>query len=110
MFFAEMLCFIPYLIYKALRTKKNFLEVSGLMKLDCPIYLPIIPGVMDFLASAMAYVSLNLIAGSVWQISRGGVIITTAIFSRICLSKKLTKSALLGCILSFTGITLVQLF
>ncbi len=80
------------------------------MKLECPIYLPLIPGIMDLLASALAYVSLNLIAGSVWQISRGGVIITTAIFSRICLSKKFTKSSLLGCILAFVGITLVQLF
>jgi len=42
---------------------------------------------MDLLSSALAYISLNLIAGSVWQISRGGVIVTTAIFSKIFLKK-----------------------
>jgi hypothetical protein len=65
---------------------------------------------MDLLSSALAYISLNLIAGSVWQISRGGVIVTTAIFSKICLNKKFTKSSILGCSLAFVGITLVQLF
>lgn len=80
------------------------------MKLECPIYLPAIPGIMDLLSSGLAYISLNLIAGSVWQISRGGVIITTAIFSRIFLNKKLTNASLLGCTLAFVGITLVQIF
>ena len=65
---------------------------------------------MDLLSSMLAYISLNLISGSVWQISRGGVIITTAIFSRIFLSKKLTKAAIVGCSLTFIGITLVQVF
>lgn len=72
--------------------------------------MPIIPGLFDTLASMLAYISLNLIAGSVWQISRGGVIITTAIFSRIFLSKKFTNSSILGCFLAFLGITIVQLF
>jgi uncharacterized membrane protein len=84
--------------------------MSGFMKMPCPNYLPLIPAIMDLLSSLLAYISLNLIAGSVWQISRGGVIITTAIFSRIFLSKKLTKSAVLGCSMAFIGITLVQLF
>lgn len=110
MFLGESLCFIPYLIYKAFRPKKNFLEISGFMKQQCPAYLPLIPGIMDLLSSALAYISLNLISGSVWQISRGGVIITTAIFSRFCLSKKFTKASVLGCSLAFIGITLVQLF
>lgn len=110
MFLGESLCFIPYLIYKSFKPKKNEFEVSGFMKLECPVYLPLIPGIMDLLASTLAYISLNLIAGSVWQISRGGVIITTAIFSRICLKKSFTKASLVGCALAFLGITLVQLF
>lgn len=80
------------------------------MKPDCPWYLPVIPGIFDLISSILAYIALNLVSGSVWQISRGGVIITTAIFSKICLSKKFTKSAILGCFLAFIGITLVQIF
>ena len=45
-----------------------------------------------------------------WQISRGGVIITTAIFSKIFLKKTFAKAGILGCVLAFVGITLVQVF
>jgi drug/metabolite transporter (DMT)-like permease len=65
---------------------------------------------MDLLSSSLAYISLNLIAGSVWQISRGGVIVTTAIFSKIFLKKDFTNRSIFGCSLAFFGITLVQLF
>lgn len=50
-----------------------------------------------------------MVASSVWQISRGGVIVTTAIFSVIFLKRKFDKPAILGCILAFAGITGVQL-
>lgn len=72
--------------------------------------MPLVPGLMDLLASVLAYISLNLISGSVWQISRGGTIIATAIFSKLCFRKNFTKSSILGCTLAFIGITLVQIF
>jgi uncharacterized membrane protein len=80
------------------------------MKQKCPWYLPLIPGVFDALSTLLAYVALNLTPASVWQISRGGVIVTTAFFSFLCLKKKLTRSSLIGCILAFLGITIVQIF
>jgi drug/metabolite transporter (DMT)-like permease len=36
--------------------------------------------------------------------------VITAIFSTIILKKKFTKSATLGCLLAFLGITIVQIF
>ena len=72
--------------------------------------MPLIPGTMDLFSSILAYISLNLISGSVWQISRGGVIITTTIFSKIFLNKRFTKESIIGCCMAFIGITLVQLF
>lgn len=69
-----------------------------------------IPGFTDLFGSGLAYFALNLISSSVWQISRGGVIITTAIFSKIFLHKKFDKSTVIGCLFTFVGITLVQLF
>jgi uncharacterized membrane protein len=50
-----------------------------------------------------------MVASSVWQISRGGVIVTTAIFSVIFLKKKFDRPAVVGCIFAFLGITGVQL-
>ena len=49
-----------------------------------------------------------MVASSVWQISRGGVIITTAIFSFFYLKKKFEKNAIIGCIIAFVGITGVE--
>ncbi len=60
---------------------------------------------MDLIASLLSYISLNMVASSVWQISRGGVIITTAIFSYFFLKKKMEKNAIKGCIIAFIGIT-----
>jgi uncharacterized membrane protein len=64
---------------------------------------------MDLIATLLSYIALNLVASSVWQISRGGVIVTTAIFSVLFLKKTFNKSAIIGCVLAFIGITGVQL-
>lgn len=50
-----------------------------------------------------------MVASSVWQISRGGVIITTAIFSFFFLKKKFERNAIIGCIIAFVGITGVEI-
>jgi uncharacterized membrane protein len=69
----------------------------------------IIPTFLDFVASNLSYVGLTLISSSVWQISKGGVIVMTAIFSRVFLKKKLTLIKGLACLLALIGITLVQI-
>lgn len=63
---------------------------------------------MDLMASLLSYIALNMVASSVWQISRGGVIITTAIFSFFFLKKKFERNAILGCFIAFVGITGVE--
>ena len=64
---------------------------------------------MDVFGSGLAYVALNLVISSVWQISRGGVIITTALISWLFLKKKFTRPMVVGCVLALLGITSVQL-
>lgn len=71
--------------------------------------LLIFPAIMDLFASLLSYIALNMVASSVWQISRGGVIITTAIFSFFFLKKKFEKNAIIGCIIAFVGITGVEI-
>lgn len=68
------------------------------------------PASFDLIASTLAYVALSFTPASVWQMSRGAVIITTAILSKLILKTKFTKSATLGCFLTLVGITLVQTF
>jgi len=63
---------------------------------------------MDMLSTLFSYMALNMVDSSVWQISRGGVIVTTAILSRFFLKRKFTSRAVLGCVLAFIGITSVQ--
>lgn len=79
------------------------------MKPPVPILLIIIPAALDFLASNISYFALNMIPSSVWQLSKGGAIITTAIFTRILLKKMFTKQRLLGCAFATIGITIVGL-
>ena len=72
--------------------------------------MPIIPATFDLFSSVLAYIALNFTPGSVWQMSRGATIIITVILSKIILKNKFTKTAFLGCSLTFLGISLVQVF
>lgn len=66
------------------------------------------PTFMDLLSTLFSYTALNMVDSSVWQISRGGNIIFTAILSRIFLKRIFSGSSILGCVLAFVGITSVQ--
>ena len=77
------------------------------MKPKVKWYIPILPALFDVFSSTLAYIALTFSPGEVWQMSRGGVIITTALFSRIFLKTKFTRSIIFGCIITFLGITLV---
>ena len=63
---------------------------------------------MDLLSTLLSYTALNMVESSVWQISRGGNIIFTAILSICFLRRVYKKEALFGCFLAFLGITGVQ--
>jgi drug/metabolite transporter (DMT)-like permease len=66
------------------------------------------PAVFDLLSTLFSYIALNTVDSSVWQISKGGAIVTTAILSRIILKRVFSIRAIFGCTLAFIGITGVQ--
>jgi len=59
------------------------------------------------MASTLQLVSLNFINSSVYQIIRGGAIITTFLFSILILKKKVERYQVLGSILAFIGVAVV---
>lgn len=70
-------------------------------------FLLAIPALCDFITSTLQYVALNFIPGSVYQMMRGGTIITTFIFSICFLKAKVQKYQILGCVLAFLGVFVV---
>lgn len=54
-------------------------------------------------------VALNFISGSVYQMMRGGTIVTTLIFSRIFLKAQVKKNQIMGAILVLLGVFIVGL-
>jgi drug/metabolite transporter (DMT)-like permease len=64
---------------------------------------------MDLLSTLLSYTALNMVDSSVWQISRGGNIIFTAILSKIFLNRIFSRTSMIGCVLAFLGITSVQI-
>ena len=68
-----------------------------------------IPAISDFIASTLQYVALNFISGSVYQMMRGGSIVTTLIFSVIFLKSKVMKNQLAGAGLVLIGVMVVGL-
>jgi drug/metabolite transporter (DMT)-like permease len=78
-------------------------------KKPAPEYIVIFPSVMDLLSTLLSYTALNMVDSSVWQISRGGNIVTTALLSICLLKRTFSRGALVGCFLAFLGITSVQI-
>lgn len=57
--------------------------------------------------NTLQLISLNFLASSVYQLMRGGSIITTFIFSIIILKIKTQKYQIVGSILAFFGVVIV---
>lgn len=70
-------------------------------------FLLAIPALSDLITSTMQLVALNFISGSVYQILRGGTIVSTFIFSIAFLKIKIKKCQILGAGLSLIGIIVV---
>lgn len=68
-----------------------------------------IPALSDFITSTLQYVALNFISGSVYQMMRGGSIVTTLIFSIIFLKAKVMKNQIMGAGLVLVGVMIVGL-
>lgn len=66
-----------------------------------------IPALCDVMASNLQLFALNFIAGSVYQMMRGGTIITTFIFSLLILKIKAKPFQIVGSALAFIGIAVV---
>lgn len=69
----------------------------------------VVPALCDFITSTLQYIALNFISGSVYQMMRGGTIITTAIFARFFLKTAIQKHQIAGCAFAFIGVFVVGL-
>lgn len=67
----------------------------------------VIPALCDFITSTLQYVALNFISGSVYQMMRGGTIVTTTIFSIFFLGAKVQKFQFFGAGLALFGVFVV---
>lgn len=70
-------------------------------------FLLAIPALCDFITSTLQYIALNFIPGSVYQMMRGGTIVTTFIFSIVFLKSKVQKHQILGSALALIGVLIV---
>ena len=59
------------------------------------------------MASNLQLFALNFTAGSIYQMMRGGTIVTTVLFSILLLQLKPKRFQMLGSLLAFVGIGIV---
>lgn len=67
----------------------------------------LIPTLLDYVSMICYYIALNFIPGSVYQIMRGGTVLTTYLFSYLCLKTRPTPPKILGCCISLLGLAIV---
>lgn len=109
MFIGEALVGLVILVQLLRKPSNQQAQPYQLKKKPAPAYTVIFPAVMDILSTLFSYTALNMVDSSVWQISRGGNIITTALLSSCFLKRVFHRGAILGCLMAFLGITSVQL-
>jgi hypothetical protein len=134
MFFGESLCLIVYYISQIIASKKNQKDSSSVdaIKLlseesvqreknaestsdeidsnPLPVASPfqlMLPALCDFIGSTVMTFGLSMIAGSIYQMLRGSLIIFTAIFSIIFLKSKIYRHNFLGITSVLLGLVLV---
>lgn len=67
----------------------------------------LVPAFCDFVGSTLQIISLNFVSGSVYQMARGGTIITTLIFSITFLKVAVRPNQIIGSGLALLGIVMV---
>lgn len=111
MFFGEALAFLIFLFMK-----KRDPETFNMRMLEAKTqgkeptfnkFLLAIPAISDLVTSTLQYVALNFVAGSVYQMMRGGAIVTTFIFSTIFLKMKAQRNQVFGSIFALIGVLIV---
>ncbi|CAD8062155.1 unnamed protein product [Paramecium sonneborni] len=109
MFLGESLCILLFLnIKKKPEYKQECIEAAAKgVKTKINYGWVAIPAMCDLTASTLAYISLNYIPPSIYQMLRGGAIISTAIMSKFFLKRQIKTFQWFGCGLVLVGITLV---
>ena len=57
--------------------------------------------------TTLHYFALNFVTGSIYQMTRGGTIITTFMFSTLILKTKAKRNQIAGCVLAVIGVVIV---
>lgn len=111
MFVGEALCLPIFYIMRRKNALKYQLEAKKALDEEgrppVPIQLIIIPAACDFLSSCLQYIALNFIPASIYQMLKGGGIITTFIFSYMLMKPIVKRSQISGCLLALVGIIIV---
>lgn len=111
MFLGEILALVFYFLHKAKNpegyaSRAKAAQEEG-KQLEFNRLKFAIPALCDVMGSNLQLFALNFIAGSVYQMMRGGTIITTFIFSLIILKMKAQRFQIVGSALAFIGIAVV---
>ena len=118
MFLGESLCYFMYLIQEKLKQKNPTDEnQTGALIQDetqdsrkliaaSPFQL-MLPALCDFFGSTLMTIGLSMIAGSIYQMLRGSLILFTAVFSVIFLKNKLYRHNFLGIFFVILGLVIV---
>ena len=98
---SQALCFLV-VIPKGIKLKQE-----GAPKINH--FLIFLSEVIDFATFFCFYIALNFVPSSIYQMLRGGTILTTYIFTVFILKKKSKKQKILGCIIVLLGVVTVGL-
>lgn len=66
-----------------------------------------IPAAGDFIGSTLANISVNFLLGSVYQLIKGGLLLTTAGFSYWLTRKRIKRNHIAGCTFALVGLIIV---
>ena len=99
--FSQALCFLLVIPMKTKFRKDDSRKVNHL--------LIFFSEMIDFATFFCFYIALNFIPSSIYQMLRGGTILTTYFFRVLILRKKSKRQKILGCLIVLIGVVIVGL-
>ncbi|XP_050442962.1 solute carrier family 35 member F6-like [Adelges cooleyi] len=110
MFLGEFMCLLVFKIAFKYHMKRQYSVedsriVNGNQKFNPLLFF--FPAICDMVASTLMYIGLNFTYASSYQMLRGGVIIFTAILSKMFLRRKVTVRHWMGILLIIVGLCVV---
>jgi len=86
---------------------RELIAISQAKQLHFNVFWLLVPTVLDLVSSTLQFAAFSFVIGSVYEMFKGAIIISTLLVSKFYLKKIFSRREVMGSLSVFVGITVV---